>query len=437
MADIKDIKVELFGQQWDAFHSKKQFIGVCCGSQSGKTYLGALWSLRKMGEFPDNVGLISAPTYKILQQSTLEKFFSVYPRLRKYYKQQREEIVIPERKGRVFVRSAEKPLGIEGMSPMWEWLDEYGQASRLAWTVCKTRVSVTGGQIMITTTPYALNWLYTDFFKPWKEGIDPRLDFYSWKSIDNPYFSREHWEAERAVLGKAEFDRRYGGKFTRMVGLVYEDFTSDLIYESKDIKPEVVIAGVDFGYTAPAAIEVIKIDKDKHWWVDDEWYAAGKTTAEIIDACKMLRKKHGIHYFYPDIAEPDRIKEMKRAGLICRETKKDVPAGISKVRELFKQKVLHISKRCQNLLDEIEVYHYKEEKDLANIKEEPVKEKDHGCDAIRYAIYTHNLPTGKGGFAGFELPKPKSTTAEGFNIDIEEIARKNASGGSQEDWKYY
>ena len=86
---MNEIKIKLFGQQYDAFCFQTQFAAAVAGVQSGKTFLGAYWSLKKIQEFPKQNGLIVAPTYKILQAATLNKFFQVMPSLRKYYKEQK------------------------------------------------------------------------------------------------------------------------------------------------------------------------------------------------------------------------------------------------------------------------------------------------------------------------------------------------------------
>src|SRR3990167_1583639 len=176
MTQQTERRVKFFGPQYDAFNFETQFGAAVAGVQSGKTFLGAHWAGKKIQEFPDKNGAIVAPTYNILQAATLKKFFEIFPELRQYYKEQKGEISLPTG-GTVFIRSADNPLGIEGITADWVWLDEGGMCSVLTWTVLRSRVSMTGGQILITTTPYNMGWLYQDFYKPWKEGLDSQLSF--------------------------------------------------------------------------------------------------------------------------------------------------------------------------------------------------------------------------------------------------------------------
>lgn len=382
--------VKFFGKQFDAFNFSTQFGAAVSGVQSGKTFLGAHWAGKKTLEFPDKCGIIAAPTYKILQSATLKKFFEVFPELRQYHKEQKGEIQLPTG-GYIYLRSADNPLGFEGITAHWAWLDEGGMTSELTWTVLRSRVSMTGGQILITTTPYNMGWLYQQFFLPWKKGIDKNLSFFTWRSIDNPAFSKEFYEAERSRLPPEEFSRRYMGEFKKMTGLVW-DVTEDRIISPIDglsKKAESRIAAVDWGFRNPTAI-IIAYKYDKAWYLVDEWKMAEKTTGEIIQVLKNLIHEHQVYKVYADPAEPDRIEEAKRAGVPIYEANKDVVGGLGFIRQLLYEKRFFVYQNCKGFLDEAAMYHY-EPIDGKEQKEIPVKFNDHIVDAVRYGIFTHDL----------------------------------------------
>jgi phage terminase large subunit len=77
---------------------------------------------------------------------------------------------------------------------------------------------------------------------------------------------------------------------------------------------------------------------------------------------------------------------MKKHGFYVKDVDKNVMLGIDKVRELIRKKQLFVFNTCKNTLDELNYYHYDAEKP----KEEPVKEKDHLMDALRYALYNYS-----------------------------------------------
>jgi phage terminase large subunit len=382
------MELEFFPQQKEALQFSTQFGLATAGIQSGKTFLGTYWSLRKIATFPDKTGIIVAPTYKILQQATLKKFFDIAPSYRKFYKEQKGEIVLPSG-AVIFCRSADNPLGLEGITAHWIWLDEGGQCSLLTWTVLRSRVSMTGGQVFITTTPYNMGWLYKDFFVPWRDKQDSSLSFFTWRSTDNPYFNQKFYDDEKRRLRPEEFSRRYEGQFNKMMGLVY-DLPKELEVAPLDTttKTEARIMGVDWGFRNPAAIAVLYL-RDQEWYVVDEWKESGKTTAEIIQVINNKLSEHKVRSVYPDPAEPDRIEECRRAGVPIMNANKDVRGGISQIQQLIREKRFKVCNNCVQTLDEVSMYHYPEPQENKAEKDEPVKFNDHILDSTRYAIHSY------------------------------------------------
>jgi PBSX family phage terminase large subunit len=250
-----------------------------------------------------------------------------------------------------------------------------------------TLTDLEGGALFLST-PKGYNHFY-DLFEMQKR--DPA----NWKSFhyttfDNPHINPQEIEEARKTMTEDRFAQEYLAEFRKMEGLVYKEFSRfEHVFDDATPRRAIaeVIAGVDFGFTNPSAILRIEHDVDNHYWITREWYQTNRTTAELISVARTM----GINIFYPDPAEPDRIQEMERAGLNCREVSKDIEAGIQSVRELFRQGRLHIHRDCINLISELESYRYPDKKPDQNEKEVPVKEKDHACDALRYALH-QNAP---------------------------------------------
>jgi phage terminase large subunit len=331
--------------------------------------------------------LIAAPTYKILQQSTLQKFFLEFPQYRQYYRSG-DSVIDHPLGGKIFIRSTEDPYKLEGMTIKAAWLDEGGQMKPDVWTVLQARVAIKKGKILITTTPYNMGWLYRDFYKLWQAG-DSSFLVVNWSSQENPFFPKEEFERVRKTMDPVDFEMRYMGQFRKRHGLVYPDFNDRMLFEKAPDRPfNKVLAGIDWGYTNPAGLVVVGQDYDNHYWVLDEYYAKQKTTSEIINSAKQFLAKYKVNVFYADSAEPDRIEEAKRANLYVREANKDIKLGVDRVRQIIREGRLHVSNQCRNFIDEIESYHYPEEEEAGFVKDLPKKEYDHLMDALRYAIYT-------------------------------------------------
>ena len=240
------------------------------------------------------------------------------------------------------------------------------------------------GRLVITSTPNGFNHFYDLAIQAQKDDTW----FYSHAtSYDNPHNDPAELEKLRQKKKSDDaFAQEYLADFRKLEGLVYKEFDRDihLFNDNTHRRPTVAVyVGLDFGYTNPTAILKIEQDTDNHFWVTEEWYKSERLMPEIIEQCKAM---NGFNY-YPDPAEPDRIEEMRRAGLNIHDVSKDVEAGIATVLSLFKQNRLHIHQQCVNLIQELETYRYQEQRQDSNKPESPVKENDHALDALRYALH--------------------------------------------------
>ncbi|NCU42683.1 MAG: hypothetical protein EOM19_08345, partial [Candidatus Moranbacteria bacterium] len=180
------------------------------------------------------------------------------------------------------------------------------------------------------------------------------------------------------------FAQEYLADFRKTEGLVYKEFSRGMhVTEEQPNSVIDVLTGIDWGFTNPASVYRVRVDSDRHYWIDSEFYKTKQTTEQIIEYAKTLKSNK----CYPDPAEPDRLEMARRAGLNVRDVSKDIEAGIDAVRELFKQGRIHIDPSCKNLIWELETYHYPDKKPGLNEREIPVKENDHACDCIRYILY--------------------------------------------------
>ena len=384
---IPSIQIKLHKHQKRAEKSKARFIALISGIQGGKTTYGVKWIWDRYRNDPGDY-LIAAPTYKILQQSTLKRFFELIPSDWGEYKKQ-DSVFLPRWGGTFYIRSTEDPDAIEGMTVKAVWLDEAGKMKLKAWVNAQGRVSTTKGPILITTTPYALNWLYREFYKRWQEG-DLDYDVIQFASVENPAFPKEEFERAKRTLDPRIFDMRYRGLFRKMTGLVYPDFDQDNIAELPERKEVSFYAGVDWGYNNPACILTIAEDKDYNWWVVEEIYKSGLRIGDLVKQAKKLHQKYNIQAFYCDPSEPANIEEFRAAGLDAFPADNEIAPGIEIVAEAIRTKRLKVSRRCVNFLEEMETYHYPEPKEGKEAKEEPEKVDDHAMDAVRYfAISRH------------------------------------------------
>lgn len=248
--------------------------------------------------------------------------------------------------------------------------------------VLRPALTDTKGDCLFISTPKGFNHFY-DLYN--LQDKDNDYKSFHFTTYDNPYIPIEEIDKAKQELPENRFAQEYLADFRKSEGLVYKDFDRNkhIFDDLNNIREIKRIIGLDFGFTNPTAILTISIDYDNTYWVRSEFYKTNKTTEEIINYCKTLNGNE----FYPDPAEPDRIKQMMDAGLNIQEVSKDIEFGITCVQQMFRTNKLRIHKDCINLLSELETYHYPDKKPEKNEAELPVKENDHACDALRYALY--------------------------------------------------
>lgn len=383
------------GQQ-KVLDSTCRFIATSSGIQGGKTTVGAIWLLdqiwraHELGLHGD--WLISAPTLDIIRASTLKEFSPMFPKDWGVWKEGAKQYDLAFG-GRIFVRSVDIPNHIEGMTLMGAWLDEAGQMDGDVWTIIQARTAIWSdkgfGKVLMTSTPYEPNWYYRDIYRQY--GKDPNIDLIMWESIANPRFPKEEFERARASMPKALFERRYCGKFTRLEGLVYEDFDLDMhVVEPFDIPDHWVrFGGLDFGQSVATALVCIAEDPESHkFYVYKEFFKKGVLLREVAHFVNNA----GLKFIQADAGGVGAqcIAELQR-NYGCRALQnadKRVMIGIERVVELLKQnRLFFFRKRCDNTVMEMVDYHWKKQDDLKQYsKDEPVKKNDHCMDALRYAF---------------------------------------------------
>lgn len=241
------------------------------------------------------------------------------------------------------------------------------------------------GQALFASTPKGFNHFY-DLCN--LELKDPSFKTFHFTTWDNPHIPVEEIEAAKATLPPDVFSQEYEANFEKTEGMVYKEFDRKFhIYDTLPKGTFDYIGGVDFGYRNPAAVLHIYTDGERYF-IDDEWYKAQRTDAQISEYVASCRFKS----VYPDPENQGGIEELRRQGCNVREVSKfkgSVGAGIQQVRELLLNNRLKVNKRCINLISEFEMYSYDDNRTERNENESPIKANDHALDALRYVILTH------------------------------------------------
>lgn len=162
------------------------------------------------------------------------------------------------------------------------------------------------------------------------------------------------------------------------------------------VKPSIVVAGLDFGFSDPLAIEVgAKIGS---MWVNfHEVYRERMGIGEVLRECLQVQREFGIERFWADSEDPKMIEYLGSHGIVVVPNQiKSLEYGIQTVYGLMKQIVDHptlgqgpkfrVDKRkCPNLVREASQYGHAVVRGEVRTGK-PIDRHNHAWDAVRYYI---------------------------------------------------
>lgn len=141
--------------------------------------------------------------------------------------------------------------------------------------------------------------------------------------------------------------------------------------------------GLDFGFSAdPAAVALMHYDRmRKTVYVYDELYERGLTN-DLLAA--EVAKRIGDDLVTCDSSEPKSIAELVKLGVAARGARKGKDSVMFGVQWLQQQTII-IDAKCVNLRNELQQYHWREDKD-GNAIRQPADKNNHLIDAMRYGL---------------------------------------------------
>lgn len=368
--------LNLYRKQYDFIIDESPYTGFIAGIGSGKTYAGAIKS--SYHAKGNTFGMVVAPTYGMLRDSTLRTFMELMDDV--IVKFNKNEMLITLRNGaEIMFRSADNPEHLRGSNLNWAWIDEGGLCKDGTWEIVIGRLRADGlqGKLFVTTTPKGKrNWVYKTI---------AQMKVYRATTLDNPFVSLD-WKQSLLDNYTGKFLRQeVFGDFVEFEGLVYDLFDQSVHVLERPLNEFIEFGlAIDEGYTNPACILKIYSDRDGGYHVEDEYYKTGKLPSEIVKIAKDWAGYSKCDIIV-DASASGLIAELKNEGLNAKKREGRVFDGIQTIQEYLKiqknkKPRLTISPKCVNLISEFESYAWKEGKD------EPIKEFDHALDPLRYFI---------------------------------------------------
>ena len=196
------------------------------------------------------------------------------------------------------------------------------------------------------------------------------------------------------------------GKWVQAEGAVYDEFSDSIhVIESFPIPPEWRrLRAIDFGYTNPFVCQWWALDGDGRLYLYREIYHTRRTVRVHSQHILALEEGELIEGTISDHDAEDRAT-LDENGIGSTPAIKDITSGIQLVKErlklaedgrprlfVFRDALveadisLEDAKRPISTAQEFAIYAWPKGMDGKPIKEVPIKDHDHGMDALRYLV---------------------------------------------------
>lgn len=390
------LETNLIGTFWNFFtqnYDKRKLV-IYGGAGSGKSVSTAQWIVKLFLEKDDKVFLIVRNTFPALKITCFilitQLLAEVTEKTGLEFKINYSELTIrhPDNKNVMFFKSIDDEEKIKSFETNYIWIEEATEITYEKYLQLNLRLrrnSDSFNQMFMTFNPISIHhWLYKKIVS--QPSVDTAIHHSTWE--DNPFLPKEYIEQLASLASEDEnyFNIYTKGNWGQVGNLVYTNY---LIENSKDwgFEPDNVFYGIDFGYNVETAVVKV-MEFDKKFYCQEKLYQTKLTNKDLVKKLGSIidDKKH---FVYADSAEPSRIDEIRESGYICFPAEKNVKDGI----DFVKRHKLHLDIESVNLIEEIQNYSYRKDKD-GNFLEEPIKFHDHLCDALRYALYSNYVRMG-------------------------------------------
>ena len=236
-------------------------------------------------------------------------------------------------------------------------------------------------QLILRTSDRVIIDLNPSLWNSWIYDLEGQEDvFYTVVTYkDNPFLSK-------VQINEIEKLQYRDQNLWRVFGLGQKGVPTRVVFNHQqiigEIPPEAKLLGygIDYGYhDAQTLIGVYKFEDNIY--VDELLYLKRTTIPDFIYKIKDLDINLKDD-FIADSANPQAIEEMKRASINVKPVAKGtILHGI----DLIKRHNLLVTSTSTNLLDELNQYVWKQDKNLKNL-DEPIDDYNHCIDPIRYVL---------------------------------------------------
>lgn len=383
---------------WDAFENKSRIRVIYGGAGSGKSFFVFQEMIYNM--------VVHGCNYMVVRQTANSNRTSTYSLTKKIisdlnlwtiFKENKSDMTFQciSNNAKVVFRGMEdverlKSIAFEGGSGILERIifEESSEGNFLDFSQLNVRLRGTSKnffQFTLLLNPVSsTNWVKTTFFD--RDDFHAFIHKTTYKN--NPFIDADYVKVlEEFKRVDENFYNIYClGMWGESRGRIFSNYEArEFPFNRSSIDSSEILAGCDWGYNHPTCL-TLSIIRDGVLYTFDELTAFENTNQQFMQMVKeteFIEKNQKVVY---DSEDPARGQEFHNGGYQFVPAKK-VKGSIIRTIDYLKSfdKWVIDPKRCPRLLQELEQYHWRVDKDNKPM-DEPAKFMDDAIASVRYAI---------------------------------------------------
>ena len=281
---------------------------------------------------------------------------------------------------------------IQGVTLAGVLLDEVALMPRSFVEQALARCSVSGAKMWFNCNPEnPLHWFRQEWILKAPDRNALHLHFLM---DDNPGLDEDTRKRYRNMYSGVFYQRYILGQWVMSEGLIYDMFDpTENGYRKAPASMQHVsqrFIACDYGTTNPCVFldiyddgETIRVEREYRW--DSRKERRQKTDQEYADDFMAFMGEDWCTVLV-DPSAASFITALRQRGVYVREADNTVLDGIRRTGALFAQRVLLVNEtNCMGLIGELGSYMW-DDKAAQRGEEKPIKQQDHGPDALRYFV---------------------------------------------------
>jgi phage terminase large subunit len=384
-------QIELLPHQDDFIHAKAKLVLLLGGIGSGKSYAGSVFAVKESVEHPEIPGLITANTYRQLQNATLQTLFNFCDVNNILYDYNQNKGILNLCGCKWFTYSLDSYDNMRGIEVGKFWGDEMRDAAPEAFRVMLGRLRV-GNNLKgrLTTTPSGYDYLY-DYFAGDKKTDE--MELIRATSMDNKFLPDGYVDTLRSSYDEKIYAQEVLGQFVNIQsGRIYYAFdrSKHVAKFERDMTMPLTI-GMDFNIS-PMSASVCQVYGDSIKVIDEISINDSNTN----QMAELIRQRYGTNLTIIPDATGKALKTSSR-GFSDHEILRGYGFKVSSqggnpfradryntVNNLLEKGKVLISDRCVKLINDFERVCYKDGTNLPDTKDLSLT---HASDSLGYVCW--------------------------------------------------